>query len=472
MAKSFFKRNHLFVLVAAGFFMRILFYLFGAKVYYGNADFMVGGDTLSWVTSIINLIDHGTYSVNLNKETGYFFRPPGYSFFIGFFYLTSGKNIDTAYKLIVWAQLIFDTISIWLIYKIVQKIFSNKLFCVITAFLYATYPFIIVWNPVIYAESVSVFFLLLGVWFFVNEKLKYNYFFSGLILGLAALTRLQIIFIFPAIGLALMILYKKNIPQLLRILVPVTIAFILSYGSWPFRNYINYNKLLFSQDLSAVDCWDKDIMSYRDYIFSVKTDWDPQMTQIMKGIKVEWPQVSYSIDGDSIKLNRVAKLCHYCGNGFGVFMKNAGYRKNYLPIDSSCSPEISSIFKELQQNQIKYNWWNVYLWVPFGNLKKCFFKIGLYNPSSVFVNLFTTILFGFRSFLIIIGLLGIFLFLKLNKKHSILFLIIFLFFLFSYFSLSFIYRNVEMRFLLPADVLMIIPAAYLLSFLIKKFLFK
>lgn len=80
---------------------------------------------------------------------------------------------------------------------------------------------------------------------FANDKVKYNYFFSGLILGFAALTRLQIIFIFPAIGLALLIQFKKNIPQLLRISVPVTIAFILSYGLWPLRNYVNYNKLIF-----------------------------------------------------------------------------------------------------------------------------------------------------------------------------------------------------------------------------------
>lgn len=472
MAKSFFKKNHLFVIIAAGFFIRILFYLFGAKIYYGNADFMVGGDTLSWVTSIINLIDHGTYSVNLNKETGYFFRPPGYSFFIGFFYLISEKNIDTTYILIVWAQLILDTISIWLIYKIVQKIFSNKLFSAITAFLYATYPFIIVWNPVVYAETVSVFFLLLGLWFFANDKLKYNYFFSGLILGFAALTRLQIIFIFPAIGLALLIQYKKNIPQLLRISVPVTIAFILSYGLWPLRNYVNYNRAIFSQDLSALPCWDIDIMSFRDYIYSVKTDWDPQMTQIMKGERVDWPDASFIVPEDSGKLNYATRLCHECGLGFSVFMKNAHLRKNNVPIDSSCSKEISMVFHELQQNQIKYNWWNVYLWVPLSNLKKCFFKSGLYKPSNAIVNMFTTILFGFRSVLILLGLFGIVLFLKVNRKLPSLFLMILFFLMFSYLSLSFIYRNMEMRFLIQPDLLLLIPAAYVFTYFIEKLILK
>ena len=124
--KLFLKKNHLWIIILAGLFMRLFFYLLGAKVYYGKPDFTIQGDTLSWVTSIINLIEHGTYSVDLNESTGYFFRPPGYSFFIGLFYLLSGKNIDTAYKLIVCAQLIMDSISIWLIYKIVQHLFSNK----------------------------------------------------------------------------------------------------------------------------------------------------------------------------------------------------------------------------------------------------------------------------------------------------------------------------------------------------------
>lgn len=470
--KQFITKNYLSIIILSGFLIRVLFYFFGGKVYYGKAEFSIGGDTTTWVTSIINLIEHGTYSVDLNEPTGYFFRPPGYSFFIGLFYLLTGKNILVAYKLIVWAQLLLDTASIYLIYKIIDRVFVNKVFSICAALLYAFYPFSIVWAPVIYAETTSVFFLLLGTWFFVNDKLKSHYFFSGLFIGIATLTRLQIIFFFPAALLAMLFHYRNSVYAFIKFALPFSLAFILSYGLWPIRNFILHDTLMFSQDLSAVGCWDKDIMGFRDYIFSVKTDWDPQMTQIMKDEKVVWPEASFLIPEDSIKLNKVAEMCHDCGFGFNAFMKNAGYRNGYLPEDSSCSEEISILFNELTQNQKQYNKWNYYLWVPLGNLKKCLFKSGLYNPSSRLVNLFSTLLFGFRSILILIGFSGVLFYFQRNKKIPILFNLILLYFVFSYLSLSFVYRNIEMRFLLPADILMLIPAAYFFNFLIEKYFLK
>ncbi len=467
--KKIILKNHLLLIVLGGFALRLFFYLIGARVYYGKADFFISGDTASWVESIKNLIEHGTYSVDLNKPTGYFFRPPGYSFFIGLFYLLAGKNIFLAYKFIIWIQLLLDVVCIGLIYKIVNNAFSNKVWATTSALLYAGYPFIIVWTPIVYAESTSVFFLMAGLWFFINDKYKYHYFLSGLLIGIATLTRLQIIFIFPAIALAMAIQHRKKLQPFFQFIIPFAFSFIISYGLWPVRNYVLHDTVMFSQDLSAVACWDKDIMGYRDYIFSVKTDWDPQMTQIMKGEKVEWPAASYLFPADTVQLNRAAKLCHDCGVGFNVFMKNAGYRNGYLPDDSSCSEEIGQLFNELTEHQKKHNQLNVYLWVPLGNLYKCFFKSGLYNPSSKIVNLVSTLLFGYRSALILLGLLGFILYYRTNKKFPVLLNIIFLFFIFSYLSLSFVYRNMEMRFLIQTDLLLLIPAGYFFYFLYQKY---
>ena len=213
--------------------------------------------------------------------------------------------------------------------------------------------------------------------------------------------------------------YRNSVYAFIKFALPFSFAFILSYGLWPVRNFVLHDTIMFSQDLSAVGCWDKDIMGFRDYIFSVKTDWDPQMTQIMKGEKAEWPKASFLIPEDSVKLNKVAQMCHDCGFGFNAFMKNAGYRNGYLPEDSSCSQEISILFNELTQNQKQYNQLNFYVWVPLSNLKKCLFKSGLYNPSSRLVNLFSTLLFGYRSILILIGFAGVLLYFQRNVASSV-----------------------------------------------------
>ncbi len=467
--KKIILKNHLLIIVLAGLSIRLFFYFFGAKVYYGKPDFFLSGDTASWVKSIINLIEHGTYSVNLQKDTGIFFRPPGYSFFMGIFYLLSGKDIDLTYKIIIWVQILLDAVSIYLIYKIVNKVFANVKWAVIAALLYTFYPFIIVWTPIIYAESVSVFFLVAGCWFFVNDKMKHHHLLSGLFIGIATLTRLQIIFLFPAVCLAMIFHYRNDFKIFIRFALPFTIAFMLSYGLWPARNYFLHNTVMFSQDLSAIESWDKDIMGFRDYIYSVKTDWDPQMTQIMKGEKVQWPAASYIVPEDTVLLNEAARLCHECGLGFNSFMKNSGLRKGNLPRDSSCSVQIAALFKTLRQNQIEHNYVNVNLWVPLGNLKKALFKSGLYNPTNKIVNLVSTLLFGYRTVLLIIGLLGMFLYCFVHKRSSVFLNIIFLYFFFSYLSLSFVYRNMEMRFLIQADLLMLIPAAYVFTYVIEKY---
>src|ERR1700761_9499678 len=103
------KQNKITWIVLFGLSIRLLFYFFGAKIYYGKPDFMVGGDTSSWVDSIKHLIKRGTYASTFQNPLGPFYRPPGYSFFFGFFYLLAGENVNVAYRIVVWAQIIMDS---------------------------------------------------------------------------------------------------------------------------------------------------------------------------------------------------------------------------------------------------------------------------------------------------------------------------------------------------------------------------
>src|SRR6185295_8604797 len=108
------SRKTFFYILIAGGLLRLLFLLFGGKIYYGTDDFFIQGDTTSWFSSFLNLWDHGTYANFINNENSRFFRPPGYSFLFGFFYIVSFQNYELAWKLLVAAQLIMDTASIYL----------------------------------------------------------------------------------------------------------------------------------------------------------------------------------------------------------------------------------------------------------------------------------------------------------------------------------------------------------------------
>ena len=88
------------------------------------------------------------------------------------------------------------------------------------------------------------------------------------------------------------------------------------------------------------------------------------------------------------------------------------------------------------------------------------------------VNIMSTILFGYRTIMILLGLLGLFLYWRVNKKFPLLLKLILSYFILWYFWNSFMYRNMEMRFLIQADLLLLIPAAWLFVFVIEKYFLK
>jgi hypothetical protein len=203
-------------------------------------------------------------------------------------------------------------------------------------------------------------------------------------------------------------------------------------------------------------------MYFRDYIWSVKTDWDPQITQILKGEYVEFPSASYIHAEDSIFLIKVVELARNCGEGFSYFARAAGLRDTVIKRGEDCNDEIVDIFKMLIANQKKYNKINYYIKVPLKNMKKAIFKYNLYNPATNKIATFANILFTYRTFLILIGLLSLIYILISDKKmfFSSGILIIVGYVTVWYIFNSFVYRNMEIRYLIHADILLLLPASF------------
>jgi hypothetical protein len=106
--------------------------------------------------------------------------------------------------------------------------------------------------------------------------------------------------------------------------------------------------------------------------------------------------------------------------------------------------------------------------IPLQKLKKVIFKSQLYDAESTTKRWISTALFGFRTLMIVLGLVGI----AMNSKYKTLnpaFLsAILIFTLTWYFALCVIYRNIEIRYLLPVDTLLLIPAAIPITALLNK----
>lgn len=465
--------NPLLWILLFGFFLRVLFILKGGAIFYGKKDFwLMGGDTFAWFDSFLNLLHHGTYTVNPAIENGMFFRPPGYAFIMGIVYLLCGQQTELMYMVLLWIQTLLDVVSIYLVFQIAFQSSGNRAFGYLSSLLYACYPFIIVWTPVLYAESMSIFFLLMSIFFYTKQESFKNYFFSAFFLGLASLTRLQCIPLFGILAMLILFYHKTSFSLRLKYLISFTLAFTLSYGLWPLRNYFLHNKLIFTQDLRIGGHWSPDYFSMVNYIYTIQVDAQPQRNQVLKKEKVTWPAISFIDEGDSKLLDSLSELCIKCGTGFSYFRYYEGYGGQLLTPSNNCDSIIESGFNQLAVKQKDKHPWHYYIMVPLGNLKKALFKTALYGQKSAAAMIVSTVLFGYRTLLIFLGIAGIILAWRRNSINKKLLSSIILYAAGWYIYMCWIFRQMEMRYLLHADILLLFPAAYILLILLQKTGFK
>jgi len=455
--------------------IRVAFHLWIAPVYFGRTNIYVDGDTEAWAVAITNLIENGHYSSNLAHPYGYFARMPGYGFFLGIFYLISGKDWSLAYPMAAWIQTAIDVFAVYLIYLIGIRIFQRKREALILAGLYALYPFIVVWNPVCYAESLSVFLMLSGIYFFLAGRPWPGLLLSGVIIGIAALFRPQLIFLLLSTWGAIFAYSRRANPGFFKRAFWVGMGFTLAFAGWPLRNYLNHGKWIITQDLRGFYNWNEDVVSFMQYMHSIQTGWTPQFNQIMKGTEVTWPESAYLSAGDSAILNRVARLASFHSSGFSSWK---GYERPFiLPGDPKDSTQVlKNLLDDLRMRQVKDNPVGYWLIVPMKNLQKAIFKTD-FNKSKNSLQKLASGLFLYRTLLILIGVMALTLFF-LKSRTSIshaapAMLFVLLFTVISYGAICFgtspQFRNIEMRYFLPADILLLIPAAWLIASVTQRY---
>ncbi len=458
--------KHILIL---GIITRVMFLVFGAPIYYGRTPFYMHDDSIGWMDSIVNLINTGTYTANAAWANGVFYRPPGYSFFLGFCYLITGMSVERGFLCAVILQSALDILNIFFCYKIVFQLTQNKNTSLAGAFIYALYPFTLVWDGAATAEILSVTLMFASFYFYTNPTQKYRLALSALFLGFASLTRPQCIVLFPCIIAVEFIFNIKNPKKYLKNILQLLLFFSLSYGLWPARNYINQNKLIFIQDANIGNVWSPDWFAFMRYIFAVQTDIEPQASQLMNGEKVTWNAQSYHYSGDSANLASFTNMLDTCGTGVSYFRLHKNLIDTPVASNQNCDAAIAKLSEELVANQKKYNAFNYYINVPFSNLKKSLFKSGLYGKQSNSVKIIASLLFGIRTVGILAGLsccIWLLLFSGIRKEFLT---ITIMYFAAWYAYMCWLFRNIEVRYFLNADTLLLIPLAIVIGMLIDKY---
>ena len=472
----------LLAIILLGLAIRAIFLLVGAAVFYhSSSHFYFNGDSDSYIKSFENLWQNGHYTFDFLAPDASFGRLPGYPFFYGFHYLLFGAALAPAAT--AWSQVLLDTGAILLVFRILKRLEPiNSRAAYLGALFYSTYPFIVVWVPVIGTETLSTDLTLCWLYAMLAKKPSATYSVGlGVLIGLSLLVREYMGVLLPIT--LIWVLRHSWVNgmgwQAIRQAALICFGFGLLYSGWPVRNYILAHRLIWLKPHAAgyanqtldvdefyrwVHCWDANENPWLDSVL------------VGKG-PVHFPPNAFSSIGEEIRCQQLVALARQCGSGFYVISNVNTNRVNYknttvLLTDTiyqryrthNCNAVVGNGFKHLRHKFAEQQPVRFWLDVPFQNLRKAIFKQEMVTGQALNPHFMPRpvgllrMLFGYRTVLLLLGWGGLFVCLR---RYKALWLVLAVGG-FQYVYICYVYRGLEMRYLLQADVLLLLPAALLL----------
>ena len=194
------------VIIAGGFLLRIM-WCFSIKNYPAS-DYKTIYDSAQ-------LFLQGNKSMFFG--TSYFARFPHLIIFV--MYVASVIKMFGSQSLIVLKliNVIFSTISIYMIYRIAEEIFKDKKKSMVTVFIAALFPASIIYTAVYCTENIAILFYLISVYIFIlvmnNKKNDKYLILSGLMLLIGHLFRMAAQVVICAYILYILIYFRKKVKE-------------------------------------------------------------------------------------------------------------------------------------------------------------------------------------------------------------------------------------------------------------------
>lgn len=151
------------------------------------------------------IVDSDEYFLQADKllEGSYInYFPNGYPYIIAVAKLISGSH---TVALLLWLHILLGTCSVYFVYSITQRVFSDPILALLAAFLMAVFPTQINYTRWLLTEVPSTFFLL-GFYSFYLQK---RFFLAGFAGGLAVIMRTELLAIFLLVFTAELLMKKS-----------------------------------------------------------------------------------------------------------------------------------------------------------------------------------------------------------------------------------------------------------------------
>ena len=175
------------------------------------------------------------------------------------------------------------------------------------------------------------------------------------------------------------------------------------------------------------------------------SDWQPYFDEIVYGEEpVNFPNWVFANEEEIQQAAHLVDLSRECGSGFHAWKTNQILKQN-------CNPGIATGFQELRKSFIRHKPFHYLVVSPAKSVFKCFFKTDAPPGQSKTKGTLFFVLFLGRGLLLII--LAYYALTVTIKDKKAVFLVSFPIFMVLF--LSFFLRQVEMRYLLQAEALMI-----------------
>ena len=474
-----FASGWLFGIVLLGLMLRIAFVLKGtAAFYHSPGPFVLNGDSFSYTLAFENLWLKGRYTFDFLEPDASFGRLPGYPFFYGAHWILFGSARAAAAT--AWSQVLLDTGAIALVFAILQRLEPDRPYTAyLGALLYATYPFIIVWVPIIGTEILSTDLTLLWLWVLLGWRPTTVYALAiGALVALSLLVRAYMGILLPIT--LLWLLWQTRMlawRPIVNHIGLVMLGFALLYGSWPVRNYLLAHRLMLLKPQTAGYANQTvDVDEFYQWVHCWTPNENPWLDSVLVGHgRIHFPASAFSSVADAEQAQQLVARARQCGSGFWVLRRGISNSPSYyhnaaaVLADTAyqhhhfqtCNAEIGAGFRGLRQRFAAEHPFRFWLDVPWQNIQKALFKSGLAQAPVLETRAapphagLTQLLFGYRTMLLLLGWGG--LVVGLRRQQALWLVAAVAGFMYVY--ICFLYRGLEMRYLLQADVLLLLPAA-------------
>lgn len=202
-------------------------------------DVVLADDARIYIGLANNVLDGKGYSLDGIHPMAE--RVPVYPIFLSLMFSLGKGN----YFVVRIIQCILGAASCVLIYLLGKEIFSSRVGIIAAIIATFYYPFIQM-SAYLVTETLSVFLILLSLWQLIKAKedhSTWNLIFSGILLGLASLTRSTFFGFYPLIP-AIFILTSPSKKEGAKQGALVVVGIGLALLPWVGRNYVHFHKFI------------------------------------------------------------------------------------------------------------------------------------------------------------------------------------------------------------------------------------